>query len=320
MIRKTFLSLLLLLIGTFSYAQHSFQVTKRYLKKQAIAAHISSATIHQAFLHLHAIKKVIYYNRHQPEFHLTAKHYLAELVNKNKVKKGRYFYHHDYHQLKHLAHVYQVQPAYMIAIWGIETDYGRHIGKYPNLSSLATLIYRHQRSHYFTGEFIARLKMMDQGYNKPYQLLGSWAGAMGQCQYMPSTFLAYAVSYSGHGPKDIWRNHLDALASIANFFHHYHWNPKEIAAIPVRLPRHFNRRLIGLKKSPKPLIYWLKSGVHTRDNIWPGAAHSPIRLIQPDKGGQVYMISNNFDRIMKWNDSVLYALAISEMARDVVQN
>ena len=288
------------------------------LEHEAKAEGISQHTLDYAFKDVHYLAKIMESTSGQPELRLTTQRYLTEIVTPERIKKGNYYYHQNALLLQRISATYHVQSAYIVAIWGIESSYGQYMGTYPIISSLATLIYNSQRPHLFTEELFAELKMVQQGYNQPEQLLGSWAGATGQCQFMPGTFLDYAVDYDHIGKKDIWHDQPDVFASIANFFSQRHWDDHAIAAIPVTLPKHFNATLIGIHAQPKPLLEWIKMGVQPQNHIWPTSAYAPTRLIQPDgPDTTAYLITDNFKQILAWNNSVSYALAVSQLAHEI---
>lgn len=291
------------------------------VKQQAEDNGISESVLRIAFYHVRYLKAVMKHENSQPEFTLTTSEYLHDIVTPEKIKKGRYYYHHYSSHLKKIAKKYGVQPAYLLAIWGVESHYGEYTGAYPVVSSLSTLAYAAKpasRANFFKQELLDELKLVSRGYNQAYQLRSSWAGALGQCQYMPSSFLKYAVSDKGHRYVDIWRNKWDALASIANYLSHYDWNPKEIAAVPVSLSKKFNPAWLNNNKEDHPLKFWLEHGVKTENNVWPVKGSATTWIIKPDKSSKAYLITKNFYRIKHWNDSTSYALAISELAHQIV--
>src|SRR5262249_51287412 len=140
---------------------------------------------------------------------------------------------------------FNVEPRFVVALWGIESDFGKVMGNYAVVSALATLAYDGRRSSYFRGELISALRIVDQGHIRADNMMGSWAGAMGQCQFMPSTFLGYAVDYDGDGRKDIWNDRADALASIANFISRLGWRGGESWGREVMLPAGFDASYTG---------------------------------------------------------------------------
>lgn len=201
-----------------------FQAWVSDVKKEAVAQGISPKTVHDAFAAVSHNERVIQLDRKQPESKLTLEEYLAKTVTEQRINQGRELLAENKVILDGIAHKYNVPPQYIIALWGIETSYGNNTGGFSTIEALATLAYDGRRSDYFRGELMSALKIIDQGHIAVYDMEGSWAGAMGQCQFMPSSFLAYAVDHDGDGKRDIWNTEADVFASIANYLHSSGWN------------------------------------------------------------------------------------------------
>ncbi|MCR6632147.1 MAG: lytic murein transglycosylase [Magnetospirillum sp.] len=174
------------------------------LEADAVSRGIRAETARSALDGIEHIDRVIELDRKQPEFTFTLQEYLARVVSPQKVEKGRRMLAENREVLAEIERRYGVQPKYVVALWGIETDYGRITGGFHVISALATLAYDGRRSSYFRGELMDALKIVDAGHIQPDAMLGSWAGAMGQCQFMPSSFLKFAEDWNGDGRRDIW--------------------------------------------------------------------------------------------------------------------
>jgi len=201
-----------------------FQAWLGGVKKEAREQGISQKTIDDAFAAVSHDPRVIQLDRKQPETKLTLEEYLAKTVTEPRISQGRELLAENRSLLDEISAKYGVPPQYIIALWAIETSYGNNTGGFSIIESLATLAYDGRRSEYFRGELMKALKIIDQGHIAAYDMEGSWAGAMGQCQFMPSSFLAYAVDYDGDGKRDIWNTQADVFASIANYLHSSGWN------------------------------------------------------------------------------------------------
>lgn len=201
-----------------------FQAWLAQVKKEALAKGISQKTVNDAFASVSHDGRVIRLDRKQPESKLTLEEYLAKTVTEQRINQGRELLAENRALLDEISAKYGVPPHYIIALWAIETSYGNNTGGFSIIESLATLAYDGRRSEYFRGELMNALKIIDQGHIAAYDMEGSWAGAMGQCQFMPSSFLSYAVDYDGDGKRDIWNTQADVFASIANYLHSSGWN------------------------------------------------------------------------------------------------
>ncbi len=264
---------------------------------------------------LHPLDRVVALDRKQPEFTLTFAQYLAHVVSPRKVAEGRKMMAENRALLARIHRRYGVQPRFVVALWGIESDYGRLMGTFPIVGSLATLAWDGRRSAYFRGELLDALRILDQGHVQPDAMIGSWAGAMGQCQFMPSTFLKYAQDFDGDGRRDLWSDRADVLASAANYLSHLGWKGDETWGRAVRLPRRFPARLIGLD-TRKSLAEWRRLGVRTADGRpVPRRRDMQASLVRAEGDhGPVFLVYDNFRAVMKWNRSTFFALAAGHLA------
>jgi membrane-bound lytic murein transglycosylase B len=284
------------------------------VRADAEAKGIKPATLDAAFAKVTHIDRVIELDRKQPEFTLSFDDYLNRVVSPTKVEKGRRMLAENKELLDAVGKRYGVQPRFVVALWGIETDYGRLTGGFPVVAALATLAYDGRRSNYFRGELMNALTILDQGHVKAESMTGSWAGAMGQCQFMPSSFLKYAQDWDGDGRRDIWTDRADVLASAANYLHTEGWDPELNWGRPVQLPEGFDAQLIGLD-TKKPMAEWSRLGVTAADGKPLPASNVSVSLVRPEPGkAATFLVTGNFRVIMHWNRSTFFALAAGHLA------
>ena len=292
--------------------KQSFQEWLKGVRQEAQADGVSTKVLDQAFSSVKPIPRVIELDRSQPEFKLTFKQYLDRVVSGKTVWDGRRLYHEHRNLLEKIGIKYGVEPQYIVALWGIETRYGRITGGYPVIASLATLAYDGRRSAFFRAELIRALKILEEGHIAVEDMDGSWAGAMGQVQFMPSSFVTYAVDYDGDGRRDIWDNVPDALASAANYLSRSGWKKNQGWGGKVSLPAGFSKDLLG-GGAKKTLKEWQQLGVAGKGVD--GPQNLPAFLVQPNKtGGPIYLAYPNYRVILKWNRSNYFAIAVGTLA------
>ena len=293
----------------------SFQSWLVNFKKDAHSNGVSKRTINDALLDIKLIPRVVELDRKQPEFTLTFKQYLDRVVSKRRGKIGRSKLIEHKKLLGDISRKFNVQPRFIVALWGIETDYGRITGGFPVISSLATLAFDGRRSKFFKKELILALKIIDGGHITAAKMKGSWAGAMGQNQFMPSSFHSFAIDYDGDGSKDIWHSLPDIFASIANYLSKSGWKGNETWGRPIRLPTNFPTQLIGRKQKER-LQFWSNLGVLRLNGKPLPSASIDSSIIKPEKNGsgQAYLIYNNYRVILKWNRSDYFATAVGTLA------
>lgn len=197
------------------------------LREDAISQGISTQTLNNAFDNIELINKVISLDRKQPEAKITLEEYLEKTVIDSRIKNGQNELIENKELLNNISKKYSVPSNVIVALWGMETSYGENVGNFKIISALTTLAYDGRRSDFFRGELINALKIMEAEKISVDDFQGSWAGAFGQCQFMPSSFLKYAVDFDGDGKRDIWYTQADVFASIANYLHSEGWNPDE---------------------------------------------------------------------------------------------
>ena len=276
---------------------------------------IKPATLDAAFRGLKPIPRVIELDRKQPEFTLTFKQYLARVVSDRRARIGRARLRTHKVLLDAVSKKYKVQPRFIVALWGIETDFGRITGGFPVIASLATLAYDGRRGKFFRKQLMLALEIIDQGHIAADAMIGSWAGAMGQNQFMPSSFHAYAVDHDGDGSKDIWGSLPDIFASIANYLSRSGWRNDQTWGRPAVLPAGFSKSNTG-RKNKKTLGQWQTLGVRRA-----GGGDLPTRqlkaaVITPQKGSlePAFIAYHNYNVILRWNRSDYFAIAVGTLS------
>ncbi|MFI4987850.1 MAG: lytic transglycosylase domain-containing protein [Alphaproteobacteria bacterium] len=286
----------------------------RDFKAEARTRGISQRTLDAALNQVTLLPRVIELDRKQPEFTLTFDEYVSRVVSPSRVDRGRELLAQRQALLARVSASYGVAPRFVVALWGIESDYGRTTGDYSVIQSLATLAYDGRRASYFRGELIDALKIVELGYMDLASLRGSWAGAMGQSQFMPSSYLRYAVDYEGKGQRDIWHNPADVFASTANYLAQLGWQAEQGWGEEVKLPDGFDSSLAELA-TQKPLAEWSAIGVRRLDGTpLPSRPLAASIVLPAADGGPAYLVYDNFRVIMRWNRSTFFAISVGLLA------
>ena len=284
------------------------------LRQEARAKGISEATLHEALDNLKPIPRVIELDRKQPEFTQTFWRYLDTRVTETRIERGRILLETHKELLDRIEKHYGVQPRFLVAFWGLETNFGDYLGSFPVISSLATLAYDPRRSDFFRGELLDALSIIDEGNISAANMLGSWAGAMGQTQFMPSTFVLFAVDADGDGRRDIWYSLPDVFASAANFLSESGWQGDKTWGREVKLPSTFDLEMTGLEVE-KSLAAWQILGVRkTNGKDLPRVNVKGSIILPAGHDGPAFLVYNNFHTILRWNRSDLYAIAVGHLA------
>lgn len=317
MVRTCVIGLSLWLGASAAVAQDAKPTFEQYVsgvKKEAIAQGVSTSTIKTAFSDIRFIKRTVKLDRSQPEKRQTLDTYLPKRVPEWKVKKARELFKKHHAELEQIGEQYGVQPRFIVALWGNETNFGSYTGNFDIVSALASLAYDGRREAFFRKELLAALKILDQGHIKKGEFKGSWAGAMGQTQFMPSSFLAYAVDQDGDGRKDIWGTQADVFASIANYLKQSGWNDELTWGRQVRLPEGFDTKLSGLK-TKKSLSQWQSKGIRRFDYTdLPKVDIKASVVIPDDMKGRAYLAYANYDVLMKWNRSYYFVTSVGYLS------
>jgi membrane-bound lytic murein transglycosylase B len=290
--------------------QQSFADFLKGLRKDAQAAGISKETLDKALDGLQPNPRVVELDQKQPEFTMTFEEYITRVVSDDKVAKGHAMLVEHQALLDEVAAKYGVQPRFIVALWGIESRYGERMGEFKVIESLATLAYEGRRGKFFRKELLAALKIVDQDKIDPQSMLGSWSGAMGQSQFIPSSFHAFAVDYDGDGKRDIWGSLGDIFASIANYLSKSKWRSGQTWGREVQLPAGFDPSLVGPEKE-RALLEWQTLGLRAANGgTLPVVKDMKAYLLQPGGAeGRSFLAYTNFKVILRWNKSDFFGQA-----------
>jgi peptidoglycan lytic transglycosylase B len=295
-------------------ANEHFSSCTAALADRAKQEGVSQQIIDEIFPHLVHQDRVIELDRSQPEFVQTFPGYFSKRVTDWRTEKGKAMYAKHEKLLHKLSDKYGVPPHYLLAFWGLETNFGSYKGKMPVLDSLATLACDKRRSKYFTQEFLVAVKLMQREKLKKDNMVGSWAGAMGHTQFMPSAYTHYAIDGDGDGQVNLWESEEDALSSAANFLASLGWERSFRWGREVKLPEGFNYQESGYKNR-KPLSEWHEQGVKKADGSPLGEGETTAYVIVPaGHNGPAFIAYKNFRVIMRWNNSDFYAIAVGVLA------
>ena len=300
-----------------SYAQVDFSKCINTLTNQAKAQGISQTTINKTLKRAKQRQQVVKLDRNQPEFLATFADYYSKRVNDWRITKGREKFAEHREFLKQLTNQYGIPGQYLMSFWGLETNYGGYKGKIPTIDALATLACEPRRQSFFTKELLTMLDIVQNQSLDVTTMKGSWAGAMGHTQFMPSTYAQYAIDGDGDGNIDLFNSERDALASAANFLHKLGWEPGYRWGREVSLPADFDYALAD-RKIKKPLSYWREQGVTTVYGHALADIDYPASVIVPSgHNGPIFLAYNNFHIIMRWNASQSYAIAVGKLAEQI---
>ncbi|MEQ9448924.1 MAG: lytic murein transglycosylase, partial [Rhodospirillaceae bacterium] len=293
------------------------------VRLEAARRGISSGTIETALTDLEPIPRVVELDRRQPEFSRTFADYIQIAVSEERVQRGKDVMRRHGGLLADLERQYGVPARFLAAIWGLETNFGQVTGGFPVIGALATLSYDGRRGEFFRRELFNALTIVDQGHISASAMQGSWAGAMGHTQFMPSTFLRHAVDHTGDGRADIWNSVPDALGSAANYLHNLGWNFGYTWGRQVRLPEDFDYSLVsvdaGAMELRLPLSRWAELGVRRVGGGALSAAEISAAVVTPEgAGGAAFLVYDNYNVILDWNRSVFYAIAVGHLADRLV--
>ncbi|MSP48433.1 MAG: lytic murein transglycosylase [Alphaproteobacteria bacterium] len=296
-------------------ADVDFSTWLKQFRTEAAERGIRADTLDRALAGIQPIPRVIELDRRQPETTLTFDQYIERVINDRRVDTGRQMLVTHKELLDKVSTRFRVQPRFIVALWAIETDFGRITGDFPIFAALATLAYDGRRSAFFRGELLNALRMVDRGLADPQRMRGSWAGAMGQSQFMPSSFLSYAIDYDGDGKPDLWGSLPDVFASIANYLSKSGWQGGETWGREVRLPPSVDRDQLDIKID-KTIAEWTALGVRRADGSeLPGRGELMASIVQPAGArGPSYLVYANYKTIMRWNRSLYFATAVGQLA------
>lgn len=291
------------------------------LKAQARLQGISNSTINNAFANVHFVDRVIKSDQNQLEKKIMLDEYLARVITPQKIEQARAQYQQHQNELNAISLRTGVQSQYIVALWAMESHFGEIQGKEDIVSALATLAFEGRREAFFTKELMASLQILDQGHITVDELKGSWAGAMGQNQFMPSSYLRYGADGNGDGKIDIWKDTSDVFASTANYLETEGWKAGGSWGTEIILPEGFDSALAGTKTDQgKTVSQWQQLGVTFKEGTQQPASTQKSWIITPDDNlGRSFLVYNNFRTVMHWNRSYYFAISIATMADAIAQ-
>ena len=325
----SFLSILFILLITKSSSESNveFDTWKKNFKKLALSKDISEKTFDITMSNVEFLPKVIEYDRFQPEFYEDTKTYISKRTSLNKTKKGLDFYKKNKNIINNVENKFNVEKELLLSLMGIETNYGSYVGKMDILSSLSTLSFDKRRSEFFTNELLILLKLVESDKIDYKTLYGSWAGAFGFFQFMPSTIKNYAIDYNGDNFIDL-KDSTDAYASAANYLSNMGWKKNSHCFYRIELDDKISKKYLNASakklKNKKKLKYF-KRFIKNSDNLNFINENLNVAIITPDKDiipdseklNPAFIVFDNYEIILKWNRSLRFALAVCTLKQKI---
>jgi len=304
----------IILSGTAARADEDFSRWLERFRADAAAQGISKKTLDEAFAGVTPDAAILEAQNNQAEFVKPIWDYLGSAVSEARIRKGREQLQRYAEQFAAIEKRYGVDRHYLAAIWGMETSYGSFMGGKSVIRSLATLAYTGERTGFGRTQLLAALKILENGDIDAANMKGSWAGAMGHTQFIPTTYLEYAVDFTGDGTRDIWRAISDALASTANFLKEKGWNSGETWGYEVVLPEGFDYGLAD-GQTRRTLAAWSNFGIkRPSGNPFPRPSDRAKLIVPAGASGPAFLMIHNFDVIKRYNNATAYALAVGHLA------
>lgn len=333
MIKNIFLSGAILLTG-FATANDAvtdkptFEAYIKAIKVEALKKGYSPEIIESSFKNVTFHKRAVKADKSQPEKVETLDTYLPKRVPNWKIKRARARFKEHESLLTEIGEKYGVQPRFIVALWGLETNFGKIMGNYNVISALSTMAYEGRREAFFKKQLWAALSILQEGHITIDNMKGSWAGAMGQNQFMPTSFLSYAVDGDGDGKKDIWGNYADVFSSMANYLKNEGWNSDLTWGRQVKLPAGFDTGLAipkntgsrsnwlkAWKKTEKTLAQWQALGVRRSDGTnLPNVDVTAALVFPDDASGRAYLAYDNYKSLMHWNLSYYFVSSVGHLS------
>jgi peptidoglycan lytic transglycosylase B len=306
-------------VNTVAEGDPTFTAWLEALKAEAREKNISEETIASTFKNAEYMPRVIVSDRSQPEFVSTFFTYIQKRVTRGRVDAGRQKLKKHQELLREIEKQYGVPKNILVAFWGLETNYGANKGKISLPSALMSLAYEGRRAKFFRSQLIDMMYIVDAGHNTVDGMQGSWAGAMGHMQFMPSTFLDYSADADADGRNDIWDSLPDAFSSAANYLSSIGWRQGEPVALEVRLPSGFEyyQAQLGIRQNTRD---WANLGVTQINGTSLPVLDNAAIILPQGWQGPTFLVASNFDVVMKWNRSVNYALSVSHLADQLLSD
>ncbi len=320
LINLIFSLFLILTINSYSDESINFEKWKKNFKVVALKEGISEDTFDKTMQNVKFLPKVIEYDRFQPEFYEDTKTYISKRTSNKKLKKGLDFYSNNFELINIIEKNFQIEKELLLSLMGIETNFGTYVGKMDILSSLATLSYDKRRSKFFSNELLTLLRLVDNNTIDYKTLYGSWAGAFGFFQFMPSTIKNYAFDYNRDNYIDL-KNSADAYASAANYLNKIGWKKNDLCFKKVELNENVPIKFLNVsarKIHSKKKLKLFKKYIKNYSNLNIKNENQKIAIVTPDKDiipnaqtlSPAYIVFDNYEIILKWNRSLRFALAV----------
>ena len=307
-----------LTIGGLLPARANSDEFVRGLWPLAAARGVSRPAFEAAFASYTYLPKVMELTGKQPEFRQTVQQYIGKRITDAQAAKGRAMRQEWNQTLTGAQQRWGVQPEIVLAIWGMETNFGGFMGGENTIHALATLTEGGYRPSYFREELLTALRIVSDGHVSANNMVGSWAGAMGHTQFMPTSFMRFAIDYNGDGRKDIWNSIPDALGSTANYLENFNWRPGETWGYEVKLPRGFDFAR-ARQTERAPLSQWQAMGItRVSGKAFPRPSDVGRLYMPAGASGPVFLLLPNFDVIKRYNNSDSYALAVGHLADRII--
>ena len=319
-LKVIFISIVLTISSGLSYSSNeNFDTWLYSFKKNSLKKGVSQKTIDIVFKNVKFLDQVIKYDRKQPEFYEDTITYVNKRANVNRVKKAKKLLKENLYLFNEVEKEFQVEKEILLALWGIETNFGKHVGKMDIVSSLATLSFDTRRREFFSSQLLTLLKLIDKGLLDPNKLYGSWAGAYGNFQFMPSTIYDYAIDYDDNNKIELKLSIKDSLASAANYINKIGWKKGEPCYYSVKLSRKIKEKYLNTsarKISHRlKIAKWKQKGVIKVDGS-ELKSNLKAALIWPDQKEEtpMFLIFSNYEKILKWNRSLRFGISVCKLA------
>ena len=311
------ISLIFLTLFFTKLQAETFDLWLDNFKKKAIEQGVSKNTVNNLLSNAKYLDKVIYYDNKQPEFFEKTNEYINKRSTNRSVKKAKQIYVSNKKIFDKVEKEFQIEKELLLALWSIETNYGKHFGKMDTISSLATLSYDLRRRDFFTNQLLILLKLVDEGILEKENLFGSWAGAIGNFQFMPSTIKSYGIDYDNDNKIDLKRSIPDSVASAANYLNRIGWKKNQICYLEIDFSKPIKTKYLNKSarniKFKKEIKFWIKNGVITTNK--PNSNINKTAIIIPDGNldSPKFLITENYEKILNWNRSLRFALTVCHL-------
>lgn len=302
-------------ISSPTFILEDWQEWIKNLKQEAQSRGISAELVDKLFTNLTPNDTVLHLDKKQPEKRLNFEEYKNSRADKYKINLGKQEFQKHKNLLIEISQKYGVDACIITALWGMESSYGRYVGNFNVIRSLATLSFKNRRSNFFRNELLLALQMLNEKHVDENKFIGEWAGATGQPQFLPSSWFKFAIDYDKDGKRDIWNTYSDVFASIANYLLSNGWKSNQPNLLKVSIPDSFPVELINSKQTLSTQK-WLELGIKIDENHPKSYLLQQALLIKPI-GGPLMLTFKNFDVIMTYNRTVYYAATIDYMAKSI---